>query len=127
MSPLALELVCHFLSGESGAWTAKDLKDLAAIQVTCKDARTLCARTSQQRKHAAQAHRAMMQDLHEYIDYKVNDARDMARDEGEEDWEDPFTGEVLPVYAAWQLQENQWFEKAEAAAARDWEEELTHP
>ena len=124
MSPLALELVCHFLSRDSKTWTAKDLKDLAAIQRTCRDAQRLCARTSRQRKPAAQAHKAMMEDLEEYIEYKVSDARGMAKDDGDEEWVHPFTGEVCQlVWTARELDEQRWQQAAAVVWAREWARE----
>ena len=120
----ALMQICHFLSGESGAWTAKDLKDLAAIQATCSDARTLCARACQQRKPAARAYKKMMRQLKDYFDYRVEDARESALCFADSTtFKHPFTGESLPLYTPDELRENEWFEKAEAAAARAWEEQ----
>ena len=90
----ALAQVCYFLTGDSGAWNTKDLRDLASLQATCKDAREICARPVQTRKPAAQAYRTLIQDLAEYHDLKVNHARDSAREDDEDEWEHPFTGEV---------------------------------
>ena len=102
MDPLALELVCNFM--QSGPWTSKELKDLAAVEATCKEARA-SLKPSRVRKPVAQARKALMEDLadwweakhEEYMDYQVNDARDSARDKGQIVWQHPFSKHWLPV------------------------------
>jgi hypothetical protein len=97
-SEQALLQICHFLAQDDGAWTAKDLKDLAALQATCQEARSRCCKAAKMRKPAAQAHRALMEDLHDYLDFRVNDARDEAKYSEKDDWVHPFTGEVFSTY-----------------------------
>ena len=89
----ALIQVCHFLAGGAGAWTAKDMKDLAALQGTCKDATMICKRVARERKPIAQAHRANMDEFIECIECRIDHARCCARDEGESHWRNPFTKE----------------------------------
>ena len=100
-----LEYLSHFMASDEGAWKAKDLKDLASLQATCKTNRAICERATRTRKPIAQAHRALIEELRDnfynrdlYSDYKINYARDSRRDENYKYWQHPFTLSWHPVY-----------------------------
>jgi len=90
----ALIQVCHFLAGGEGAWTVKDMKDLAALQGTCKNARRISKHSFQERKPIAQAQRALMEDLAAYFDRRIKEEQNYWKyEEPQPFWQHPFTGE----------------------------------
>ena len=99
-----LECLSHFMTSDEGVWKAKDLKDLASLQATCRSNRAICERVARTRMPIAHAHRALIEDLQGnfkdrmlYSDFKVNYVRDIRRDEGYRYWRHPFTLSWHPV------------------------------
>ena len=91
----ALELVCHFMTDDnSRPWAAKDLRTIASLQATCKEARSIRDNFIEDRKSVAKAHKANMRKLKKHIGGYIYLASESASEyRGEEYFINPFTGE----------------------------------
>ena len=90
----ALELVCLYMTdANSGPWAAKDLRTLASLQATCKEAHSIRDGFIDDRKSAVMAHKATMRKLKKHIAGYICDARDCSDCKGDEYFVNPFTGE----------------------------------
>ena len=90
----ALELLCHFMTdANSGPWAAKDLRTLASLQATCKEAHSIRDGFIDERKSVAKAHKANMRKLKKHIGGYIYLAREQSIEDDEEYFVHPFTGE----------------------------------
>ena len=96
MNPLALELVCNFLTNEAvGACAIKDLKDVATLSHANKEASNNCRLFVQTRAPGAKAREALLDELWGHINWKIEHYMvffDRVAGGGFF-WHDPFTGE----------------------------------
>ena len=91
----ALDFVCHWMTdSNSGPWAAKDLRTLASLQATCKEAHSIRDNFIEDRKSVAKAHKANMRKLKKHIGGYIYLASEQASEyRREEYFINPFTGE----------------------------------
>jgi hypothetical protein len=103
----ALELVCLYMTdANSGPWATKDLRTLASLQATCKEAHSIRDGFIDERKSMAirngfiddrkfvdKAHKVNMRKLKRHITGYICEARDISDSKDQSKFVNPFSGE----------------------------------